>query len=365
MKSMSVLLILISISLQAQALKLAYYGETTIKHGAQFNKSVIGGLSGMMWADGTLYAVSDDKGRLGDPRFFEFNLKIKDKKIELTPKAVHFITGVPGKLEKTGGLDLEGLFRFVDGGLLLSSEGNSDSKPRVMPRILRVSSTGQWKSDLPLDDKYLPETTGQQKKGTQGNLAFESLTGLDGGKTVFTTTESALLQDVKSGEEELGDRIRIIKYEEKEKGLQAVAEYAYQIDAYSKNDKGQEFFRGVSEMLAVSDTKIIVLERGVRIIGKGWITPASLYLADLSQATDVSKVTPLSQTKIKTAEKTKLIDLEMDLTKERPDKGMQNFEALSWGPTLPDGRRTVLVMSDNNFSKKETMELLVFTVEGE
>ncbi len=44
---------------------------------------------------------------------------------------------------------------------------------------------------------------------------------------------------------------------------------------------------------------------------------------------------------------------------------VQNFEALTWGPPLPDGRRTLLVMVDNNFSKKELTELVVFAVEGE
>ena len=59
-----------------------------------------------------------------------------------------------------------------------------------------------------------------------------------------------------------------------------------------------------------------------------------------------------------------LVDFEVDL-KGRKDKKVQNFESLSWGPKLSDGRRSLLVMSDNNFSKKEITELVVFAVEGE
>lgn len=365
MKSFALSVLTLIVSSMGWAMKLSYVGETSIPHGTQLQKTTIGGLSGMSYADGILYAVSDDKGRFGEPRFYEFALTIKGSKVELKPLKLHFIKGLPEKLEKNGGLDLEGLFRLQDGDLLLSSEGNSDSKPRILPRIFRVSKEGQWKDDLPLDDKYLPEKTGQQKNGTQGNLAFESLTGIDGGRVVFAATEKALIQDIKADEEHLGDLVRVIKYERTGEHFKAIKEMAYQIDAYSKTDKGQEFFRGVSEMLAVSEEKMIVLERGVRIQGNGWTTPAALYLADFSQAADVSGISSLSKNKIKTATKTKLLDLEADL-KDRPaGKGLQNYEALAWGPTLLDGRRTLLVMSDNNFSKKEVTELLVFAVEGE
>ncbi|MNL71000.1 hypothetical protein D3C87_1960820 [compost metagenome] len=79
----------------------------------------------------------------------------------------------------------------------------------------------------------------------------------------------------------------------------------------------------------------------------------------------MSQVSSLSKSKIKSATKVKLLDLESDLIKERPGKSLQNYEALTWGPVLADGRKTLLVLSDNNFSKKETTELLVFAVEGE
>lgn len=367
MKSFVVLLFVFLVSPYASALRLEYIGETSIATGTKFNKATIGGLSGIVWSENTLYALSDDKGRAGEPRFFEFDLKIDKKAVILTPKAVHFITGLPDQDGKKAGMDPEGLVQIPGGDFLISSEGNNDAKPREMPRIFRVSSQGAWKSDLPIPEKYLPETTGQQKKGIQNNAAFEGLTSSAEGKFLFTSTESALTQDYVIGEEEQGDWIRIVKYEDKgQQGYRPVAEYAYRVDSFKDTQQGKEVFRGVSEILSLSETKLIVLERGVRLFSKNvWAQTVALYLVDLSKGSDVTSLAKLSDGKFTGVEKVKLIDFETDLSKERGTKVIQNFEALTWGPKLADGRRSLLVMGDNNFSKNEITELIVFAVEGE
>lgn len=352
-------------SFSAQALSLSYYGEASIPTGEKFQKTVIGGLSGMHFHEGIVYIISDDKGGLGEPRFYEFELKLKDKKVEFKPKAVHFISGVPDDLIKKGGLDLEALVRFPNGDLLLSSEGKVNARPRIPARLIRVSAAGQWKSDLALPEKFNPEPLGQQKTGVQNNRAIEALSGFDGGRVVMTTSESALQQDLKLNEEHQGDLVRLVKYVDTGKGLQAVGEYPYKTDAFTKSTKGQEFFRGISEILLLSENKVIVLERGVRLNGTAWASTVTLYLADLAGARDVSGVRRLTEEKIQGVPKVKLLDFETDLASTRPGKSVENFEALSWGPNLPDGKKTLLVLSDNNFSKKQKTELLVFSVEGE
>lgn len=362
----SFVLSIVCAAMSAQAMRLTYWGETVIRHGEKFQKTTIGGISGMMYNDGVLYAISDDKGRDGEPRFYEFNLSFKDKTVELKPKAVRFISGVPDNLIKKGGLDLEGLFRFPNGDILLSSEGKNDSKPRIQSKVIRVSAEGKWKSELALPEKFLVEPLGQQKKGVQNNRSLESLTGFQDGKVIFTTSESSLIQDIKKNEEHLGDGVRIVKYVDEGKGLQAKAEYPYKIDAFGKNAAGSpEFFRGISDMLAVSDDKVLVLERGARFIGTTWASTVSIYLADLRGAMDVSAVKSLATEKVSYVPKTRLVDFETDLATARKDMAIDNFEALSWGPNLPDGRKTLLVMSDNNFSSKQRTELIVFAVENE
>ncbi len=354
-------------SLKAQALSLEYFGETSIKTGTEFKKTTIGGLSGMAFSGDTLWALSDDRGKFGEPRFYGFDLKISGKSVSLNPKSVSFISGLPKTGERAAILDPEGLALLPSGDLLVSSEGDNNSKPREMPRIFRINPQGAWKADLPIPAKFLPESIGQQKQGVQNNLSFEGLSSSNDGKVLFASVETSLFQDYVAGEEEKGDWLRILKYEDKpEKGYQPVAEYAYRLDPLKDGHGGKEVFRGASEILAVSETKLIVLERGVRLLPKKiWANTITLYLVDLAKGTDVSGVSKLEGAKFTGVEKTKLVDFESDLGKKRGDKRVQNFEALAWGPKLPDGRRSLLIMSDNNFSKKEITELVVFAVEGE
>ncbi len=368
--------------LSVSALQLHYVGETSIKTGTRFQKSEIGGLSGIVWDRGILYALSDDKGRNGEPRFFEFTLKIEKSKILLSPKAVQFISKVPtvntaknevpqvkaeGLNSKASGnnlieLDPEGLALLSNGNLVLSSEGDNNAKPRQMPRIFQMQKSGAWFEEIELPKKYLPEATGQQKVGVQNNLSFEGLTSI--GNSLFAITEAPLVQDEKAGVE--GSFVRLLQFESTESSKFKISkEMVYPTSALVNNDKGPQVFNGVSEILALSESKLLVLERGVRIQGKSWACTVSLYLVETGKATNVLAAEKLSDIKFVSLEKTKIIDFETDLEKFRADKKVQNFEALSWGPTLPDGRRSLLVMSDNNFSKNEVTELLVFAVEGE
>lgn len=355
------------LALPVRALKLSYIGESSLPYGEKFKNSVIGGLSGISFHEDKLFALSDDRGRLSDERFYKFSLGVKKSTVTLKPEEVYFLKNLPKTADgKKAGLDPEGLARLPDGTFVISSEGTNDAKPRVMPRIFQVDGQGKWLLDLPIPNKFLPEETGKQTKGIQNNLAFEGLAALPDGKTVFAAVEKALLQDVLINEEDKGDFIRIIKFTKLDDGFKVAAEYTYRIDPLLLSDVPKEIFRGVSEILAVSDTRILVMERGAKISPQNlWTSTVALYLVDLSKATDVSSMEKLDTKKITSATKNKIIDFEVDLKDKRKGKIVDNFEALSWGPTLPDGRKTLLVMSDNNFSKTQMTELLVFAVEEE
>ncbi|MNL03545.1 hypothetical protein D3C87_1240860 [compost metagenome] len=356
---------LIFCALPASALQLKYVGETEIKFDTKFDKIAIGGISALSWNDGILYALSDDKGGKGEPRFYAFDLKIDKKKVTLKPKAIHYLTGLPDKDGKKAGLDPEGMARTSSGNFFISSEGNNNAKPREMPRIFEVKADGKWNLDITLPEKYLPEPTGLQTKGTQNNLAFEGLSLAPSGTSLFTATEGSLFQDVSMAGSEKGEVIRLLKFDFKD-SWKASKEYAYRMEPLVANDIGPQVFVGVSEILALSDDKVIVMERGVRISpAKIWSNRVTLYLADLTTATDTLPLAKLADgKKIVEVPKTKLIDFETDLKTDRKHS-VENFEALAFGPKLPDGRKTLLVMTDDNFSKTQKTQLLVFAVEGE
>ena len=41
---------------------------------------------------------------------------------------------------------------------------------------------------------------------------------------------------------------------------------------------------------------------------------------------------------------------------------VDNVEGMTFGPTLPNGHRTLLMVSDNNFSQLEKTQLFLFEV---
>jgi hypothetical protein len=41
---------------------------------------------------------------------------------------------------------------------------------------------------------------------------------------------------------------------------------------------------------------------------------------------------------------------------------VDNVEGVTWGPTLPDGERTLLLVSDNNFSASQITQVIALAV---
>ena len=67
--------------------------------------------------------------------------------------------------------------------------------------------------------------------------------------------------------------------------------------------------------------------------------------------------------KIKTVEKELLSDLE-DFKGQMATnfQNLDNIEGICFGPTLANGHETIILISDNNFSKKQRTQLLAFEI---
>ncbi|WP_413288883.1 esterase-like activity of phytase family protein [Bdellovibrio sp. HCB337] len=351
--SLSAFLILaVTFGASAKTMKLELYGQTSLEPKLTLNKEAVGGLSGVFLDGSKLIAVSDDRGKAGPPRFYELTLKITDKVEMILGKAQHFTATPAGWV-----LDIESVALLAGGDFLLSSEGDNNKKPRAMPRLFVTSSSGVYKSEISIPDKYLPDAIGLQKKGIENNMAFEGITVHPGTQNFFAMNEYSIIQD-QSKDDDQKAWLRIIEFTKDKDQYKVKAEYPYMVTRLPKNATGIEVFRGVSEILTTSDSRMIVLERGARLTKSGVAYSGGLYITDLAGAADVSAVANLSEGKSPALKKELLVDLE-ELFKNQK---VENFEALAWGPNLADGRKTLLVLSDNNFSAKEKTTLLVFAV---
>ena len=58
----------------------------------------------------------------------------------------------------------------------------------------------------------------------------------------------------------------------------------------------------------------------------------------------------------------------LDLTELTNEDGsplwLENIEAISFGPTLPTGNRTLVLVADNNFQNSQQTQFLAFEVVG-
>ncbi|RMF67053.1 MAG: hypothetical protein D6743_05490 [Calditrichaeota bacterium] len=338
--------------------RMAFIGEVTFPTGYQFQGVELGGLSGITFdaAHGRYYAICDDQGKYGPSRFYTLQIDLSDGKLDdgdvrftgmvrmLTPAGQPF-----GKAEA----DPEGIAFTPSGTLFISSEGATDW--RVKPFVREFSTDGAYLGALPLPDKYIPNAG--RKKGVRENLAFESLTITPDHRFLFTATENALSQDGPKTDLGQGSAVRILKYDLAAR--QEVAEYVYQVGPVSKAPAVPDGFRvnGLAELAALSEDHLLALERGFSA-GVGMVI--RLFEVDLSAADNViavERLDPEHLRRIQTARKTLRLDF------ARLGILLDNLEGMTFGPELPDGRQSFIVVSDNNFNRRgQFTQFLAFAV---
>jgi hypothetical protein len=194
-----------------------------------------------------------------------------------------------------------------------------------------------------------------------GNKGLESLTLSPSGRFLFSANESALTTDGVAATKSKGTTVRILR---RELATGADRESAYRTEPLGAG--GATGDMGVSELAAVSDDVLLVLERGFQA---GYGNTVRLFRVDLAGAERVDAVASLTDaTPVLT--KTLVVDVASlppgDATHPgtQPNPLLDNYEALAIGPALADGRRLVFVTSDDNASATQVARVLVLAVRG-
>ncbi|MFH8347066.1 esterase-like activity of phytase family protein [Streptomyces sp. NPDC018045] len=249
--------------------------------------------------------------------------------------------------EKGAVLDAEGLAVEPGGDRLISSE--------TEPSVRRYDRSGALLGRLPLPDALRVAPVGR----AQSNQTFEGLTLKPGGSTLTAAMEGQLTGD---GKDTAGRRLlRFQSWQRQGSGARPVPyrlskQYAYPVDAGL----------GVSEIAALPDGRLLVLERGFTA-GVGNIV--RLHLADPRRASDVSGVTELPGGKaVRPAHKKLLADLgacpSLGAPAHQPQANplLDNIEGMAITGRAPGGRLRLLLASDDNESPKQITRLYSLTV---
>ncbi|WP_071518141.1 esterase-like activity of phytase family protein [Geitlerinema sp. PCC 9228] len=346
-----------------------------------FEDTVVGGLSAIAYrqnqppADTSepvyhFYALSDDSGAFATPRFYELGISFQTNEIgqvEIGQVSVEGVTQLrdeEGELLPGNSLDPEGMAISPRDTLYISSEGLL--RQDIGPAIEEYEpQTGRKVGSVPIPERYFATKSEDQKanqessisRGVRENRGFESLTIDRSGAAssrepwrLFAATETSLAQDKATAEAEHGERARLLHYLVVDNQPQLIAEHAYELDTPALS-----VFTGLSELLTLGNGNFLALERSLGLFGYR----VKIYQMETVTATDTSFVPTLKGTldEIRPIRKRLVLDL------KKIGIPVDNLEGMTLGPRLPDGSRSLLLISDNNFEPEQNTQILLFRLQ--
>ena len=352
-------------------LSLDFLGEYQLPK-MKFKDTPVGGLSALTYdrQRNKFYALSDDRSQFAPARFYTLGLSLKPAETgeigidKVDVEDVTFITDENGKTYAKGSLDPEGIALSPKGTVFISSEGVPSQG--IAPFIREFDlETGKQKQSLQLPDRYLRNNNTNEEqlpRGIQDNLGFESLTFELGSLAaasgdpfrLFTATESALFQDSLPPDSEQPTRIRLMQYLIGNIARpMVVTEHVYLLDPAPKG----AIDNGLTELVTVDQGgHFLSLERTYGVLGAG----AKIYQLATGGATDTSGIATLKGdvSRINGVKKKLVLDL------STLGIYLDNLEGMTFGPRLPDGSQSLLLVSDDNFRDMQLTQFLLFRVNG-
>lgn len=349
----------------SEDITLDYIGQQSFETGTRFAGTEVGGLSGIdyLGRDNVFVTISDDRSQINPARFYTLSLDLDRHAFRAAEfQSVEFITQPGGKLFPKSGvmspstLDPESIRLSPDTkSYFWVSEGNS--KAHIDPFVREMSLRGEHIRSFEIPDKFRVKMHMKTGKniGVRNNLSFESLSLSTDGKTLMVASEASLHQDGRKASLKQGSLIRFLKFDLA--SGKAVGEFVYETAPITAPSFPLGLFsvNGLVEILAISATRIITVERSFSV-GVG--NSIRLYLADTKGASDVSGLPSLEGQTFTATSKTLLLDL-AELGIE-----LDNIEGLALGQKFADGSRSLVLISDNNFSVNQKTLILTFAIDG-
>lgn len=345
---------------------IEFLGQATIPTGFKYKGTVVGGLSGIVYDPeiNAYYAISDDRSEISPARYYKLSIDLGDGALqqgEVAFRGVTTLTDGQGKPFPKNGIDPEGIALVGQGQFFFSSEGVLGDTTTIPPFVNRFNRSGKQVGVKSIPEHYLPDALRTQ--GVRSNLAFESLVVTPDEKFLFTATENALAQDGPAADIDQETLSRVLKWPVG--SAKPVGEFVYLADPVAETPDPAKAFRtnGLVELLATDNNgSFLALERSYST-GKG--NRVKLYEARTQGALDVKGLASLAD------EQGVPFEIDPPVAKrELLDVGSlgivpDNLEGMTFGPYLPDGRRTLILVSDNNFSDTQVTQFVALAVDFE
>lgn len=301
---------------------LTFAGAATFPTGFQFGSTTVGGLSGISYDPDrqVYYVITDDKS---GARFYTM-------RIALAGNDTHAdFVGASPLQNVTGRADSEDIaFDRQRQQLYWSSEGDQ-------PWIRIAGLDGSYRGEFALPPTLAPRF----------NAGLEGLTVTPSGTSLWAAMEHPGTEDGQPPTDSAGALTRITRFDLASRS--AVAQYAYPLDPIAAPPGDAT---GLTALVAVDEDTFLTVERS-----HGTSNVARVYRAEVGGAGDVLEQKSLLDVASPPMSKTLMADL--STTAGVP--ALDNLEGITLGPPLPDGRRSVVLVSDNNFNPRQVTQILV------
>ena len=334
-----------------------------------FPKTVAAGnYSGIAHLHDDIYAVVSDKS--DSALYFNFRIQVNPKTGELEKvENLGFTERTDGTLNdgkpwqgKEKGFDHEAIVKVSDSTLVIASEGYCRLKEYpILPTSADAAKVGSsqnlWESRWSSSEFY-------------PNYNFESLAFDSVRQYLWTIPESTLRKDglPATPQNGLANQLRLMRFDwgkmkeesskensSKKDGSKEnsskedsryMTTYAYQMDKPSTHKKADIYVMGVSELCALPDGQLLVLEREAFIpkIKIGAFCKCKLYQInplnseEFSMKENFSSDTPFLK---------KILLAEWKTGLSLSKRSFANYEGMCLGPKLEDGSQVVILLSDS------------------
>lgn len=346
---------------------LRLIGVHDIPHNLSYKGTTVGGLSGIDYDSerDQYYMISDDRSAINPARYYTAKIFFDSKKID----SVSFVNVTPllardgnvypnSKQDPAHAPDPEALrYNAITKQMIWSSEGERIVKANDIvlenPAITIISPEGKYIDTFPLPQNLMMSA---KEKGPRQNGVLEGLTFADKFTKLYVSLEEPLYEDGPRADTVPNDAfVRIYEFDMASK--QNMAQYAYKLDPIAFPAIPSNAFKvnGIPDILSVGNKQFLVLERSFST-GRLPCT-IKIFLADLGGATDISKTASLKEhPAAKAATKTLLLNMD--------ELGMyiDNVEGITFGPDLPNGHKTLVLVADNNFAVLEKTQFFLFEI---
>ena len=335
-----VLIILVLLSCKKNnQIALQFLDEYIVKDSLVINNTLIGGLSGLDYAEGYYYCVVDDQKT---PRFLKAKIDIQKNEIaSINFESVSFFKDETTSFFRENVLDLEAIFldeatqeiNFVSEGSINLNKSPSvfsiDKNGKLvhiyeLPKSLKNNSTMRHNAVFEGSSKSV------NQKGFW--VSLEAPLNVDGEAPAFKKTSSP---------------IRITYFDKNSK--KATKQLAYHLEHIDKPSKGSINLNGVTAILEYKEDHFLVIERAYKSGYGPFGNTVKIFDASIDhKTTNVLGIDSLRVSEYVPLKKRLVFDFN-DIKHQLTQGIIDNIEGIAFGPKLVNGNQSLLLVSDNNF----------------